>query len=68
MQRNIGVILGRDFERFLDQQIAFGGVRLDQHLVGDCIQFLVAVAAEIGRAARGLRIVAAAHDVVENIV
>ena len=52
MQRDIAEILGGDFERFLDQQIALGRIRLHQHLVGDFIHLLVAVAAEIGFAAR----------------
>src|ERR1700730_12276207 len=68
MQRDIRVILGGDFERFLDQQIALGHIGLDQHLVGQRIHLLVAIAAEIGLAARGFRIVAAAHDVVENVL
>ncbi len=68
MQRDIAEILRRDFERFLDQQIALGHIGFDQHLIGNFIHLLVAVAAEIGFTARGFRIVAAAHDVVENVV
>src|SRR6478672_8528662 len=45
-----------------------GRVGFDQHLVSDRVQLLVAIAAEIGLTARGLRIIAATHDVGENIV
>ncbi len=69
MQRDIAVVLDADLECLLDQLIALGGVGLDQHLVGERVQLLVAVTPEIGFAARGiLGIVTAAHDVVQHVL
>src|ERR1700737_3929474 len=68
-QRDVAVFLETDFEGLLDQLIALGRIRLDQHLVGEGIQLLVAVPAEIGFAAVGVLFVApAAHDVVQNVL
>src|SRR5579864_3830423 len=69
VQGDIAVILDADFESLLDHLIALGGVGLDQNLVGERIQFLVAIAAEIGFAARGIvGIVAATQNVEEHVV
>ena len=68
MQRDISEFLRSNVERLLDHQIAFGRIRLNQHLGGNFIDLLVAVTAEIGLAAVDFRIVAAAHDVVKNVM
>jgi len=69
VQRNVAVVLDADLVGLLDHLIALGVVGLDQDLVGQGVQFLVAVATEIGFAARRvLGVVAAAHDVMQHVV
>jgi hypothetical protein len=53
----------------LDHLVALGRIGLEQNLVGERIQLLVAVPAEIGFTAVGVLFVApAAHDVVQHVV
>jgi hypothetical protein len=68
MQWDISVILLNDFKRLLDHLIAFGRIRLNEHLGGKFIDLLVAVAAEIRLTAIDFRIVAAAQDLVDKLV
>src|SRR5580698_10893181 len=68
VQRNVGIILDGDFEGLLDQKVPLGGIGLLQHLAGQGVELLVAVAADIVVAAALRRIVAAAHDVFHDIV
>ena len=54
VQRDVAVIVDADLEGLLDHLVALGLVRLDQDLVGQLVELRVAVAAEVGVAARGL--------------
>ena len=68
VERDVAEILRGFLERFLDQLVALALVVLDKDLVGQLIMLLIAVIAEIGFAARRLRVIAAAFDIEQDVV
>src|SRR6476620_8347463 len=68
VERDVPEILRGFLERFLDQLVALTLVVLDKDLVGQLIMLLIAVIAEIGFAARRLRVIAAAFDIEQDVV